>query len=128
MTKRLLCSSRRNLNRNSLILILVIDYLLERFERGQIYTWIGTLLLVINPDGEISTDDNIYDLSRASDLYDNVCDVFRKEVAPHIFAVAARARYRTVEGLGKPSQVNPESLIRSSKNLSRQNNSHLRFS
>ncbi|XP_029178825.1 myosin-1-like isoform X2 [Nylanderia fulva] len=82
----------------------IIDHLLERFERGQIYTWIGTLLLAINPDGEISTD-NIYDLSRANDLYDNICDVFRKEVVPHIFAVAARARYRIVEGLGKPSQV-----------------------
>lgn len=49
----------------------------------------------------------IYDLSQAHE-YDNICDVtHRKEVSPHIFAVAARAQYRIVEGLGKPSQVNP---------------------
>lgn len=94
---------------NSLTLIPVIDYLLERFERGQIYTWVGTLLLAINPDGETTTED-IYDLSRANDLNNNVCDVALKDVAPHIFAVAARAHYRVVQGLGKPSQVNPESL------------------
>ncbi|XP_019883676.2 myosin ID heavy chain-like [Camponotus floridanus] len=81
----------------------IVDYLLERFQRGQIYTWIDTLLLAINPNGEVSTDD-IYDLSRANNLYDNV-RITCKEVAPHIFAVAARARYRIVQGLGKPSQV-----------------------
>lgn len=86
-----------------LYIILVIDYLLERFERGQIYTWIDTLLLAINPNGEVSTGD-IYDLSRANNLYNNVTC---KEVAPHIFAVAARAYYRIAQGLGKPSQVNP---------------------
>ncbi|EFN66299.1 Myosin-1 [Camponotus floridanus] len=69
----------------------------------KIYTWIDTLLLAINPNGEVSTDD-IYDLSRANNLYDNV-RITCKEVAPHIFAVAARARYRIVQGLGKPSQV-----------------------
>ncbi|CAL1679149.1 unnamed protein product [Lasius platythorax] len=82
----------------------IIDYLLERFERGQIYTWVGTLLLAINPDGETTTED-IYDLSRANDLNNNVSDVALKDVAPHIFAVAARAHYRVVQGLGKPSQV-----------------------
>ncbi|KMR00423.1 putative myosin havy chain [Lasius niger] len=91
------------------LLCTFIDYLLERFERGQIYTWVGTLLLAINPDGETTTED-IYDLSRANDLNNNVCDVALKDVAPHIFAVAARAHYRIVQGLGKPSQVNPESL------------------
>ncbi|XP_070157333.1 myosin ID heavy chain isoform X3 [Polyergus mexicanus] len=82
----------------------VIDYLLERFERGEIYTWVGSLLLAINPNDEISIDD-IYDLSRVNDLYDNVYDVTHKELAPHIFAMAARAHYRIVQGLGKPSQV-----------------------
>ncbi|XP_050453945.1 uncharacterized protein LOC126852803 [Cataglyphis hispanica] len=78
----------------------IIDYLLERFERGQIYTWIDTLLLAINPNGEISIDD-IYDLSRVNDLY----DVSRKELTPHIFTMAARAHFRIVQGFGKPSQV-----------------------
>lgn len=81
----------------------IVDYLLERLERGHIYTWVGTLLLAINPSGEITTKD-IYDLSQAHE-YDNVCDVSCKEVSPHIFAVAARAHYRIVQGLGKPSQV-----------------------
>ncbi|XP_018378316.1 PREDICTED: myosin-1-like [Trachymyrmex cornetzi] len=81
----------------------IVDYLLERLERGHIYTWVGTLLLAINPSGEITTED-IYDLSQAHE-YDNICDVSCKEVSPHIFAVAARAHYRIVQGLGKPSQV-----------------------
>lgn len=93
---------------SSLTQILVIDYLLERFERGQIYTWIDTFLLAINPNGEISIDD-IYDLSRVNDPY----DVNRKELAPHIFAMAARAHYRIVQGLGKPNQVNPGSCFAS---------------
>ncbi|XP_018394214.1 PREDICTED: myosin ID heavy chain-like [Cyphomyrmex costatus] len=70
---------------------------------AKIYTWVGTLLLAINPSGEIATKD-IYNLSQAHE-YDNVCDVTCKEVSPHIFAVAARAHYRIVQGLGKPSQV-----------------------
>ncbi|XP_072762397.1 uncharacterized protein [Anoplolepis gracilipes] len=78
------------------------NYLLERFERGQIYTWVGTLLLVINPNGEISTCPN---LLHTHNPYDKICDVTRKEVAPHICAVATRAHYRIVEGLGKPDQV-----------------------
>ncbi|XP_071571220.1 uncharacterized protein [Temnothorax nylanderi] len=81
----------------------IVDHLLERLERGEIYTWVGTLLLAINPNGEILTE-NIYDLSRAHE-YDNICDVTHKEVSPHIFAVAARAHYRIVQNLGKPSQV-----------------------
>ncbi|KYQ51040.1 Myosin-1 [Trachymyrmex zeteki] len=79
------------------------NYLLERLERGHIYTWVGTLLLAINPNGEITTED-IYDFSQAHE-YDNICDVSCKEVSPHIFAVAARAHYRIVQSLGKPSQV-----------------------
>ncbi|XP_011869865.1 PREDICTED: myosin ID heavy chain-like [Vollenhovia emeryi] len=80
-----------------------VDYLLERLERGQIYTWLGTFLLAVNPHGEFSIE-NLYDLSRAHE-YGNACDVTLKEVPPHIFAVAARAHYRIVQGLGKPSQV-----------------------
>ncbi|XP_039302483.1 myosin-K heavy chain isoform X2 [Solenopsis invicta] len=80
----------------------IVDYLLERLESGQIYTWVGSLLLAINPD-KIATE-NIYDLARAY-KYDNICDMSHKEVSPHIFAVAARARYRIIQGLGKPSQV-----------------------
>lgn len=60
----------------------------------------------MNPSGEISTG-NIYDLSRVRE-YENICDVIHKEVPPHIFAVAARAHYRIIQGLGKPSQVNPD--------------------
>lgn len=82
----------------------IVDYLLERLERGQFYTWVGTLLLAINPNGEIVTENHTYDLWRARE-YDNICDVTNKEVSPHIFAVAARAHYRIVQGLGKPSQV-----------------------
>ncbi|XP_018054697.1 PREDICTED: myosin-1-like [Atta colombica] len=81
----------------------IVDYLLERLEHGHIYTWVGTLLLAINPSGEIITKD-IYDLSQTHE-YDNICDVSCKEVSPHIFAVAARAHYRIVQSLGKPSQV-----------------------
>jgi len=81
----------------------VIDYLLDRLQKGQIYTWVGTLLLAINPSGEITVKD-IYDLPRNE--YDDICSLTHKEVAPHIFAVAARAHYRIIQGLGKPSQVN----------------------
>ncbi|XP_012217011.1 myosin ID heavy chain-like isoform X2 [Linepithema humile] len=81
----------------------IIDFLLDRLQRGQIYTWVGTFLLAINPSGEITAED-IYDLSR-TDEYDNICSLTHKEVAPHIFAVAARAHYRIIQGLGKPSQV-----------------------
>lgn len=87
------------------MILTVVDYLLERLQRGQIYTWVGTLLLAINPSGETVTE-TIYDPSRAHE-YDNICEVTHKEVSPHIFAVAARAHYRIVQGLGKPSQVNP---------------------
>lgn len=73
-------------------------------QRGRIYTWVGTLLLAINPSGEITTED-IYDLSRTHE-YDNICSLAHKEVAPHIYAVAARAHYRIIQGLGKASQVN----------------------
>ncbi|EGI69530.1 Myosin-1 [Acromyrmex echinatior] len=94
---------RKFVRRQPETILTVVDYLLERLERGHIYTWVGTLLLAINPSGEITTKD-IYDLSQAHE-YDNVCDVSCKEVSPHIFAVAARAHYRIVQGLGKPSQV-----------------------
>ncbi|XP_036149721.1 uncharacterized protein LOC114255351 [Monomorium pharaonis] len=94
-------------------ILTVVDYLLERLERGQIYTWVGSLLLAINPSGEIATG-NIYDLPRARE-YDSICDETYKEASPHIFAVAARAHYRIVQGLGKPRQVNfndPEDSLR----------------
>ncbi|KAL6260962.1 hypothetical protein P5V15_008490 [Pogonomyrmex californicus] len=81
----------------------IVDYLLERLQCGKIYTWVGTLLLALNPNGEISTGD-IYDLSRVEE-YENICDVSHKEVSPHIYAVAARAHYRIVQNLGKRSQV-----------------------
>ncbi|KAL0127030.1 hypothetical protein PUN28_005397 [Cardiocondyla obscurior] len=81
----------------------IVDYLLERLENGQIYTWVGTLLLAINPNGEIITD-NIYDLSRVRE-YDNICNIIHKEVPPHIFAIAARAHNRIVQNLGRSNQV-----------------------
>lgn len=96
---------RKFVRRQLKTILTVVDYLLERLERGHIYTWVGTLLLAINPNGEITTED-IYDFSQAHE-YDNICDVSCKEVSPHIFAVAARAHYRIVQSLGKPSQVNP---------------------
>jgi len=99
------------------IILLVIDYLLDRLQRGKIYTWIGTLLLAINPSGEITVDD-IYDLSRTNE-YDNICSLTHKEVAPHIFAVAAKAHYRIIQGLGKPSQVNTRRFTRLKESLLR---------
>ncbi|KAG7207440.1 hypothetical protein KM043_009083 [Ampulex compressa] len=81
----------------------IVDYLLERLQRGQIYTWVGSLLLVLNPCNEIATND-LYNSSQL-DKYINPTDALRKEIIPHIFAIAAKAHYKLVHKLGRPYQV-----------------------
>jgi len=88
----------------------VIDYLLERLQRGQIYTWIDTVLLAINPKGENTSIGDIYDLSQA-DKYYNIHIANCRKIQPHIFTVAIRAYYRLIQDLGKLNQVNPCSFL-----------------
>lgn len=71
-------------------------------ERGQIYTWVGPLLLSVNPSNEILKD--LYD--EAHQLkYSNDLEIISKNAEPHVYSIASRARYRLVQGLGKISQV-----------------------
>lgn len=81
---------------------LVIDFLLERLQRGQIYTWVGSLLLTLNPNNEVSTS-HLYN-STEFDKYSNMPNAIY-EANPHIFTVAAKAHYILTRGLGRNCQV-----------------------
>ncbi|XP_076671097.1 unconventional myosin-XIX isoform X4 [Andrena cerasifolii] len=80
----------------------IIDFLLERLQRGQIYTWVGSLLLTLNPNNEVSTS-HLYN-STEFDKYSNMSnDIY--EADPHIFTVAAKAHYILTRELGQNCQV-----------------------
>ncbi|XP_011307628.1 unconventional myosin-XIX [Fopius arisanus] len=79
-----------------------IEYLLHRLERGQIYTWVGPLLLAVNPGIEILSD--LYDESHHNQ-YSKDMGMVLLNAPPHLYAIANRARYRLVQGLGNKSQV-----------------------
>ncbi|XP_076393265.1 LOW QUALITY PROTEIN: unconventional myosin-XIX [Megachile rotundata] len=80
---------------------MIIDFLLERLQHGQIYTWIGSVLLTINPNNEISTS-HLYNLSEF-DKYLNSTEAVSG--VPHIYTVAARAHYSLTRELGRNCQV-----------------------
>ncbi|XP_015115664.1 unconventional myosin-XIX [Diachasma alloeum] len=79
-----------------------VDFLLHRLERGQIYTWVGPLLLAVNPGNEILKD--LYDESHKNQFSKDM-DMVLRNAPPHVYAIANRARYRLVQGLGRTSQV-----------------------
>ncbi|XP_076635127.1 unconventional myosin-XIX isoform X1 [Colletes latitarsis] len=81
---------------------IIIDFLLERLQRGQIYTWVGPLLLTLNPNNEVSTS-RLYDFSEFDEqinTYDTI-----NEASAHIFTVAAKAHYSLTRELGRHCQV-----------------------
>ncbi|XP_076647713.1 unconventional myosin-XIX [Halictus rubicundus] len=80
----------------------IIDFLLERLQHGQIYTWVGPLLLALNPNNEVSTS-QLYNFSE----FDKHVDMSEKmyESNPHIFTVAAKAHYNLTQQLGRNCQV-----------------------
>ncbi|CAK9799279.1 Unconventional myosin-XIX [Anthophora quadrimaculata] len=80
---------------------IITDFLLERLQRGQIYTWVGSLLLTLNPNNEISTS-HLYNSSEFN-KYTNISDIY--EANPHIFTVAAKAHYNLTKQFGKSCQV-----------------------
>lgn len=80
---------------------IITDFLLRRLERGKIYTWIGSLLLTLNPNNEISMPD-LYNSSSCLDK--NVNEIIHKG-SPHIFTVAAKAHYNLVNEIGRNCQV-----------------------
>ena len=71
---------------------------MQRLQRSQIYTWVGSLLLALNPNNEISTSD-LYNSSE----FDK--HVNTSEASPHIFAIAAKAHYNLIKEIGRTSQV-----------------------
>ncbi|CAL7940478.1 unnamed protein product [Xylocopa violacea] len=81
---------------------IIIDFLLERLQRGQIYTWVGPLLLTLNPNNETST--SYFYNSSNFDKYVKVSDGFY-ETSPHIFTVAYKAHYNLTKQLGRNCQV-----------------------
>ncbi|XP_078046802.1 unconventional myosin-XIX [Augochlora pura] len=80
----------------------IIDFLLERLQHGQIYTWVGPLLLALNPNNEVSTS-HLYNMSE----FNKHTDISEKmfEWNPHIFTVAAKAHYNLTLEIGKCRQV-----------------------
>lgn len=80
----------------------VIDFLLQRLQRGQIYTWVGSLLLTLNPNNEVSTS-HLYNSSEFNKHIDISHTTY--EANPHIFAVAAKAHYNLIKEHGRNAQV-----------------------
>lgn len=81
---------------------LVVDFLLERLQQGQIYTWVGPLLLTLNPKNEVSTS-HLYNFSeyyKRTSMSENVY-----ESNPHIFSVAIKAHYNLIQKFGRNCQV-----------------------
>ncbi|XP_063975416.1 unconventional myosin-XIX-like [Diachasmimorpha longicaudata] len=79
-----------------------VDFLLHRLDRGLIYTWVGPLLLAVNPGQELLKE--LYDESHKNQFSKNM-DLVLRNAPPHVYAIANRARYRLVQGLGRKSQV-----------------------
>ncbi|XP_050469380.1 unconventional myosin-XIX-like isoform X3 [Bombus huntii] len=81
---------------------IIIDFLLQRLQRGQIYTWVGSLLLTLNPNNEVSTS-HLYNSSEFNKHIDISHTTY--EANPHIFAVAAKAHYNLIKEHGQNAQV-----------------------
>ncbi|XP_060815335.1 unconventional myosin-XIX-like isoform X3 [Bombus pascuorum] len=81
---------------------IIIDFLLQRLQRGQIYTWVGSLLLTLNPNNEVSTS-HLYNSSEFNKHIDISHTTY--EANPHIFAVAAKAHYNLIKEHGRNAQV-----------------------
>lgn len=81
----------------------VIDFLLERLQHGQIYTWVDSLLLTLNPNNETLTS-HLYHSSKLTSKFDKQITT-TYETSPHIFTIAAKAHYNLTKKFGQNSQV-----------------------
>lgn len=67
---------------------------MRRYAAGKYYTWVGPVLLAINPRQSDSDAGQVFFAPLTSD-----------SLEPHVFAVAAKARRRLVQGVGKSDQM-----------------------
>lgn len=82
---------------------IIIDFLLERLQHGQIYTWVDSLLLTLNPNNETLTS-HLYHSSKLTSKFDKQITT-TYETSPHIFTIAAKAHYNLTKKFGQNSQV-----------------------
>ncbi|XP_031835481.2 unconventional myosin-XIX isoform X1 [Nomia melanderi] len=80
----------------------IVDFLLDRLQQGQIYTWVGPLLLTLNPKNEVSTS-NLYNFSEFYKRTNMSGNMY--ESNPHIFSVAIKAHYNLTQKFGRNCQV-----------------------
>lgn len=86
-----------------LLIFSVIDFLLERLQHGQIYTWVDSLLLTLNPNNEALTS-HLYHSSKLTSKFDKQITT-TYETNPHIFTIAAKAHYNLTKKFRQNSQV-----------------------
>lgn len=86
-----------------LLIFSVIDFLLERLQHGQIYTWVDSLLLTLNPNNEALTS-HLYHSSKLTSKFDKQITT-TYETSPHIFTIAAKAHYNLTKKFRQNSQV-----------------------
>ena len=67
----------------------MVEYLVERYNGDQIYTYVGEILIVCNPFKEL----DIYGPG-ASMLYQNAR---KEELPPHVFMIASNAYYAMLQ-------------------------------
>lgn len=94
-----------------LLIFSVIDFLLERLQHGQIYTWVDSLLLTLNPNNEALTS-HLYHSSKLTSKFDKQITT-TYETSPHIFTIAAKAHYNLTKKFRQNSQV--EHLMENNK-------------
>lgn len=94
-----------------LLIFSVIDFLLERLQHGQIYTWVDSLLLTLNPNNEALTP-HLYHSSKLTSKFDKQITT-TYETSPHIFTIAAKAHYNLTKKFRQNSQV--EHLMENNK-------------
>ncbi|XP_046746497.1 unconventional myosin-XIX-like [Diprion similis] len=81
---------------------LIVKYLVLRYVQGKVYTWVGPVLLALNPR---QPNSDLYDRTRQDHFTKSLNNSQQELLEPHVFAVAAQARYRLACGLGKVHQV-----------------------
>lgn len=94
-----------------LLIFSVIDFLLERLQHGQIYTWVDSLLLTLNSNNEALTS-HLYHSSKLTSKFDKQITT-TYETSPHIFTIAAKAHYNLTKKFRQNSQV--EHLMENNK-------------
>lgn len=94
-----------------LLIFSVIDFLLERLQHGQIYTWVDSLLLTLNPNNEALTSHLYHSFKLTSKFDKQITTTY--ETSPHIFTIAAKAHYNLTKKFRQNSQV--EHLMENNK-------------